>query len=174
MNITLRKFARSDIPLKVRWINDPANNRFLHYDLPLEETGTEIWFERVKDSDARLDMTILADGVPVGILGLLQIDRKNGAAELYITIGEADCKGRGVAGAAMEQLLRIGFEELDLQRICLMTETGNEAAVRAYEKFGFVREGCLRNELRNRQGEFVSRYVYSMLKHEFEERYGKN
>ncbi len=36
MKITLRKFIREDIPLKIRWINDPANNRFLHYNLPLK------------------------------------------------------------------------------------------------------------------------------------------
>lgn len=174
MSISLRKFSWEDIPLKVGWINDPANNQFLHYNLPLEIASTEAWFARTKDQDSRLDMTILLDGIPVGILGLLQIDRKNESAELYITIGEPTAKGKGIAGKAMELLMRIGFEELGMRRISLMTETGNTAAVRAYEKFGFVREGCLRNELRNRQGVYVSRYVYSMLKDEFEERYGKN
>ena len=174
MSISLRKFSREDIPYKVRWINDPANNRFLHYDLPLKVEETLQWFERTKDSETRLDLTITQEDIPVGILGLLQINSKNGSAELYITIGEPSCKGKGIAAEAMRQLLGIAYGELGLHRIYLLTETANLAAVRAYEKFGFVREGCLRDELRNRNGHFVSRYVYSMLKEEFEERYGKN
>ena len=33
MEIKIRKFQETDIPYKVRWINDDENNRFLHYDL---------------------------------------------------------------------------------------------------------------------------------------------
>ncbi len=170
MDITLRRFSETDVPLKVRWINDPRNNRFLHYDLPLVEDATLAWFRRIQDSDSRLDLTIELDGTPVGIIGLLGIDRKNGSAELYITIGEPACKGKGIAGKAMEQLLRMGFG-MGLNRIFLKTETENLGAVRAYEKFGFVREGCLRNELRTPNG-YASRYLYAILKEEFEERYG--
>lgn len=174
MSISLRKFSRDDIPYKVQWINNPANNRFLHYDLPLREDATCQWFERVKDFETRLDLTLLQDGIPVGILGLLQIDRKKRSAELYITIGEPSCKGKGLAGEAIRQLLQIAYGELGLHRVYLLTETENHAAVRAYEKFGFVREGCLRDELLDRDDRFISRYVYSMLKEEFEEQYGKN
>ena len=174
MSVSLRKFMREDIPHKVRWINDPENNRFLHYALPLTEEGTESWFDRVKDSPSRIDMTIIFRGVPVGILGLLQINHQNRSAELYITIGEASCKGKGIAGEAIRQLLGYAYNEMGLHRIYLLTETDNLAAVRAYEKFGFRREGCLRDELVNRYGVFVSRYVYAMLKEEYEERYGED
>lgn len=174
MKVELREFTRDDIPNKVRWINDPENNRFLHYDLPLTEEGTARWLERIEHADTRLDMTILCDGIAVGIIGLLQIDRINGSAELYITVGEHWCKGKGIAGSAVRQLMQIGFDALQLQRIWLKTETENAAAVRAYEKLGFTREGCLRNEVRNNCGDLVSRYVYSMLRDEFEGRYGKN
>ena len=36
MNVTIRKFEEKDIANKIKWINDERNNRFLHYDLPLE------------------------------------------------------------------------------------------------------------------------------------------
>lgn len=35
MKIAIRKFERKDIPKKVEWINNPENNQFLHYDIPL-------------------------------------------------------------------------------------------------------------------------------------------
>ena len=77
MQITLRKFEEKDIPAKVRWINDPHNNQFLHYDLPLEEEKTRNWFINNKDRTDRYDAVIEADGVPCGLIGLLGIDRKN-------------------------------------------------------------------------------------------------
>lgn len=174
MNITLRKFELADVPLKVRWINDPRNNRYLHYDLPLKEDATAAWFEKVRHMDNRLDMTILCDSVPIGIAGLLGIDSKNRNAELYITIGEQDYKGRGIAREAIKLLLRIAFTQLQLHRIYLLTEVDNLAAIRAYDKFGFVREGCMRDELCGSDGNYVSLYVYSMLKKEFETSYGSD
>ena len=39
-NILIRKFKYEDIEAKVRIINDEKNNRFLHYDLPLEYNKT--------------------------------------------------------------------------------------------------------------------------------------
>lgn len=172
--ITLRRFSFDDIPLKVRWINDSENNRYLHYDLPLEESTTFRWFEKNKELQSRMDMTILYEGKPVGIIGLLDIDRRKRSAELYVTIGEVGYKGRGIAGAAMEQLLRIAYGELGLHRVFLLTETENESAIRAYTKFGFVKEGVLRDEKVNRDGFFVSSCIFSMLKEEFEAYYGSH
>ena len=172
MKIGIRKFILEDVPLKVRWINDPGNNEFLHYDLPLREDATAAWFHKVSGLDNRLDMTITCDDVPVGVIGLLQIDRKNHCAELYITVGENNYRGKGVAQEAMKELLRIAFTELELNRVYLTTETGNLPAVKAYEKVGFIKEGCLREALRKPDGRYVDIYSYAILKKEFAERYG--
>lgn len=172
MNVFLRKFQAEDVPHKVRWINAPENNQYLHYDLPLIEDKTFLWWETVKDIDTRLDMTILLDGIPVGVAGLLQIDWECESAELYITVGAQEAKRKGVATEAIRQLLEIAFTNLGLHRIYLTTETENVAACRTYEKVGFRMEGCLRDCLRNREKKFVSLYAYSILRNEFEARYG--
>ena len=38
-NVNIRPFTENDILNKVRWINDCENNKFLHYELPLDELG---------------------------------------------------------------------------------------------------------------------------------------
>ena len=91
---------------------------------------------------------------------------------MYITVGESEYKGKGIAGIAIESLLRLAFFALGLNRVFLLTETENIAAIRAYEKCGFMREGCLRNELRRSDGSYVSRYLYAILKDEFEQQNG--
>lgn len=166
MDVSIRKFDRTDIPNKVRWINDPANNAFLHYDIPLEVGKTEAWFEKNKDRADRYDAVIEADGVPVGLIGLLSIDTVNKKAEYYVTLGEREYLGKGIAGRASRLLLEYAFGELGLNRVYLYTETDNAAAVRSYERIGFRREGLLKNDLFTK-GRFVDRYVYGITKSDF-------
>jgi len=166
MKIALRKFDITDIPNKIKWINDPENNRFLHYDLPLEEEKTRNWFEKNKQRTDRYDAVIEADGVPCGLIGLLDIDRKNSKAEFYISMGEASYKGKGVSAEAGKLLLQYAFEELNLNRVYLYTETGNISAQKLFEKIGFIREGIVHNDLFSR-GKYVDRVIYGISKDEF-------
>ena len=163
MEITIRKFERTDIPKKVEWVNNPENNQFLHYDIPICVEKTERWFNSHLGEDTRYDAVIEANGVPVGTIGLLSIDRKNSKAEYYIAMGEIAYKGKGVAREASLLILQYGFEVLGLNRIYLFTETENVTAQRLFERVGFVKEGLIRQDIVS-HGRFVDRYVYGFLK----------
>ena len=164
--ITIRKFEKSDIPKKVEWINNPANNRFLHYNIPLSVEGTERWFDSHQGETTRYDAVIEADGVPVGTIGLLSIDRKNSKAEYYIAMGETAYKGKGVAKEASRLILAYGFEELGLNRIYLFTEADNIAAQKLFERVGFKREGILKQDVYS-HGAFADRIAYGILKEDW-------
>ena len=61
MKTSIRPFAKEDIPYKVAWVNDSENNRYLHYDLPLEIEKTEKWYRGLLNRTDRFDATILLD-----------------------------------------------------------------------------------------------------------------
>lgn len=166
MEVTIRKFEKRDIPKKVEWINNPKNNQFLHYDIPINIEGTERWFESHIGDVCRYDAVIEADGVPVGTIGLLSIDSQNCKAEYYIAMGETDYKGKGVAKEASRLILEYGFEKLGLNRIYLFTEVDNESAQKLFEKVGFVKEGIIRKDILS-HGKFVDRILYGVLKEEW-------
>lgn len=165
MEISLRRFTASDVPMKVRWINDPRNNEFLHYNIPLEEKKTTLWFESVKDRADRYDAVIEADGVPVGLIGLLQIDDKNKKAEYYISMGEDSYKRKGIASKASALIIEYAFEKLELSKIYLNVDSENIAACALYEKLGFVCEGEFKKDIWHR-GRFVDRKRYALIKSE--------
>ena len=167
MEVSIRRFEKTDIPKKVEWINNPENNQFLHYDIPISVESTEKWFDSHAGDDTRYDAVIEADGVPVGIIGLLEIDRKNSKAEYYVTIGETSYKGKGVAKAASRLILEYGFETIGLNRIYLFTEIENVAAQKLFERLGFVREGVMRQDIVSR-GKYVDRIVYGFLKEDWD------
>lgn len=161
MIVTIRKFQEEDIPLKVKWINDERNNKYLHYDLPLREDKTRIWFKTLKDRKNRADFTIVVDQQPVGLIGLLNIDIRNKKAEYYICMGEEKFKGKGIATIATDLIIRFGYEQYGLKRIYLFTEVENIPAQKLFEKVGFSREGLLKNDLFY-NGKSIDRYVYGL------------
>ena len=166
MTVTVRKFERTDIPQKVEWINNPSNNQFLHYDIPIEVGKTQIWFDNVNGRTDRYDAVIEADGAACGTIGLLGIDRKNSKAEFYIAMGETSLKGKGISTQASRLILEYAFMELGLNRVYLFTETENIPAQRLFEKVGFIKEGCIRQDIIS-HGRFVDRYVYGICKEDY-------
>ena len=166
MKVNIRRFERTDIPKKVEWINNPENNQFLHYDIPISIVGTERWYDSHQGEETRYDAVIEADGVPVGTIGLLSIDRKNSKAEYYIAMGEVDYKGKGVAKEASRLILEYGFEKLDLNRIYLFTEVENVAAQKLFERVGFVREGVIRQDILS-HGKYADRIAYGFLREDW-------
>ena len=166
MKVTIREFTFEDIALKVNWINNPENNQFLHYDLPLEYEKTCIWFEKNRGRTDRYDAVIEVNGTPVGLIGLLSVDRKNQKAEYYVSMGETRFKGHGVASKASELLLEYAFRDLKLEKVYLYTETENKVAQKLFERVGFKKEGILKYDLLSR-GRFVDRIAYGITKADY-------
>lgn len=166
MEITIRRFQETDIPYKVKWINDDRNNKYLHYNLPLEEDKTLLWFDSVKDQLNRVDYTILIEGQPVGLIGLLNIDQKNRKAEYYITLGEDDFKGKGIAKKSSDLLIRETYQQYNLNKIYLYTEVENIPAQRLFDKIGFVKEGILKEDL-IQEDKKIDRFLYGLFVEEY-------
>ena len=83
------------------------------------------------------------DGTAVGSAGLFGLDPLARHAEAGISL-VAEVRGRGVGTSALRQLVEFGFVRLNLRRIHLEVIASNLAAIRCYEKAGFVVEGRLR------------------------------
>jgi diamine N-acetyltransferase len=161
MNIAIRKFQKEDIPYKVKWINDVNNNKYLHYDLPLREDKTLLWFRTLGSRSDRVDYTILYNGEPAGLIGLLDIDYKNKKAEYYICLGGDNFSGKGIANKSTDLLINVAYKEYGLNKIYLYTEVNNIRAQKLFEKSGFEKEGLLKNDLFH-NGKKIDRYVYGL------------
>ncbi len=90
--------------------------------------------------EAAVSLVIDVDGTAVGIATLFDLDLLARHAEAGIAL-ERNARGRGIGTAAIIQLVRFGFVRHNLRRIHLQAIESNVAAIRAYEKAGFVIEG---------------------------------
>jgi RimJ/RimL family protein N-acetyltransferase len=147
-HVYLRPSERADLPTFVRWFTDADVLRNLAMRAPMSLASEELWFERMLQAQGTTDyhfvICLLADGRPIGTIGLHQVDHHNGTAEFGIAIGEKDEWGKGYGTDATRAICTFGFAELRLERIGLYVYADNERGRRAYANAGFVHEGTLR------------------------------
>ncbi|MBS1697240.1 MAG: GNAT family N-acetyltransferase [Actinobacteria bacterium] len=94
----------------------------------------------VTDPDGTILFVIEVDGEPVGTVGLFGIDELARHGEMGIALVPS-ARGRGIGTEAVRQILEFGFVRGNLRRVHLEVIASNAAAIRAYEKVGFVVEG---------------------------------
>lgn len=166
----LRPVEEGDLPMFVRWFNDPEVRYWLAMsDAPeLTLDSEREWYEEMREDPTRVVWCIeTGEGRPIGNLGLHGIDEGQGRAMLGISIGERGEWGRGYGTEAIRRVLRYAFTELGLRRVALEVDQDNERAIRCYEKSGFTQEGLLRAH-RLRRGEPVNAVLMGVLRQEFE------
>ena len=107
-----------------------------------------------------------SDDEHIGGCSLFAFSRASQSAMLGIHIGDSDNWSKGYGSNAMRVLLKIGFMELNLHRIGLMTWSFNTRAQRSYEKVGFTYEGQIRQAM-IRDGQAFDIVCMSVLRREW-------
>jgi RimJ/RimL family protein N-acetyltransferase len=113
-----------------------------------------------------------ADGRVIGTCTLSQVDGLNLRAELGYALGRAHW-GQGIMAEALSLLVPFAFGPLGLRRLEADVDPLNAASIRSLERFGFQREGLLRERW------FVGgvpqdSFFYGLLRHEWQARGGKS
>ncbi len=79
-----------------------------------------------------------------------------------------DQMSKGFATEATKAALTFVFKHLKTNKAILTCDEDNERAYRVAERCGFIREGCLRGQVKRRNGNLVGKLCYGMLRTEFE------
>ena len=148
--ICLRLMTQEDTDFIIAWRNtDEVRKNFIYQERFTRE-GHEKWIQNMICTGRAIQMMIceIGTGKPLGSVYIRDIDRQHNKAEYGIFIGEAQARGRGVGTAAAKLMLRYCFEEEGLHRIYLRALSDNLQAIGSYEKAGFIRVACLRDDVR--------------------------
>lgn len=150
----LRKLEIKDAPLMLEW---------MHNDNVVENLGADFKSKRIEDcekfiensisSTTNLHMAVVDDNdVYMGTVSLKSIDRETGTAEFAIAVRQ-QAMGKGFSSYAMKEIIKIGFEKLNLNAIywCVLKE--NKRAVRFYDKNGYERTDVVEQKIFSRYSE---------------------
>ena len=166
--VRLRPHTEADLPHYVEWLNDPEVTEFTQVEAgggTLE--GEREWFARISAPDCGTrNWAIEADGRRIGNCAL-HLHESGEMAGFGIIMGDKTQWGKGCGSAALREVLRIGFQEMNLQRIHLTALGGNTRAVRCYGKCGFRHEGVRRRHFLKR-GKWQDVVCMGILREEWE------
>lgn len=168
----IRKLEIKDLPYMYEWMHDDRVTKNLQNNFSaFTEEMVRDFIEKAMLQDyesSNLHYAIIDENDEyMGTISLKNIDRKNKNAE-YAIVTRFDAHGKGYAGKATEDILRLGFDELGLEKVYLYVSTGNIGANKFYRKFGFTEEGIFRKHLLI-GGKLEDIRWYSMLKEEMPE-----
>ncbi|MGK5556307.1 GNAT family N-acetyltransferase [Actinomadura kijaniata] len=171
--LLLRPFATGDLEELHAYQSLPEVARFLYWEpRTVEESRV---FLRQKMAATALekegDWLVLAveqraTGALIGEVNLQWRSQQHRQGEIGYIFNPA-YHGRGFATEAAGMVLRLGFELMDLHRVCGRLDGRNEASARVLERLGMRREAHLvENEFV--KGEWCDEVVYAMLRREWD------
>jgi RimJ/RimL family protein N-acetyltransferase len=153
--VRFRPFAESDFPRIIAWIDTRETlvqwSGPVQFSFPLTTDQLKKYLaeSRQELGVRRVFVAETEDGIACGHIELGAIDRHNGSASVCRVFTAPEFRGRGIGQAMVEFILQLAFGELNLRRVDLRVYSFNKAAVRCYEKAGFVHEGCLKKAVKN-------------------------
>ncbi|CCY00569.1 acetyltransferase GNAT family [Enterocloster bolteae CAG:59] len=138
--MNLRKLKQDDAPLMLEWMHSKETVKHLQNnftDMSIVDCQS---FIKASENDVQnLHMAIVDDNNSyVGTVSLKHIDRLKNTAEFAIVIRPC-YMGRKFSKYAMTEILKIGIEDLKLNKIYWCVSRENQRAIRFYDKNGYHR-----------------------------------
>src|SRR5438128_3554354 len=103
------------IHLVAKWLAQKENYKWLDFGDGRQSLTPE-WLKIMTQRQSDVLRVFTADGsdVPIGVVGLSNIDRHFKTARLWIVVGDKSFAARGYATQAASRMLTLAFQELGL------------------------------------------------------------
>lgn len=171
-DVRLTALQRDHIHTHFQWNNDPELNR-LDSEVPFEKESFGDFkqrFERLcdypHDTHYAFEIHSRDENALIGVAALYRVSRPNRHGCISLTIGDRAYWGRGYGRRAMNLLLELCFEEMNLHRVSAETFEFNEAWTRLVQGSGFSYEGTAAEYL-YRDGQFWDKEHYALLESDY-------
>lgn len=165
--VYLRAVCLSDVDENYcRWMNDPLVTQYLESRFyPTTKASLEAYVERLQSDPNHVFLAIVAKDtdIHIGNVKLGPIDWIHRFADIGLLMGESAYWGRGIATEVIQLVARYAFDQLDLRKVTAGCYSTNVAAIRAFEKAGFVQEG-LRKQQYYCNGQYVDAVILGLVR----------
>ena len=169
--VRLAALSKPDAGTIASWYDDGEFLRMYDGRLAMPRTEEQIAGIIAKgsenDNQCMFGIRRIAGNVLVGTANLDEIVWRNRAAWLQIALGP-QYWGKGYGTEALGLLLRFAFTEANLHKVQLTVFDYNARALALYARYGFVREGVMR-ESTWRDGVYHNMVLMGLLESEWAE-----
>ncbi|MFE1242845.1 GNAT family N-acetyltransferase [Fictibacillus sp. NPDC058756] len=156
--IYLRPILKKDINYLNEWKNDEETFQYLGGGfMPTSIDQQEKWMDSLIDTSGNNKRFFISnnENVPIGMIGLYDINWINRTCELGIYIGNKNTKGKGYGKEACKLLEQFAKDYLNLRKIKLNVVSDNVVAIQLWNSLDYKVIGELKDE-RFIKGEYKS------------------
>ena len=144
--IQLEKFEVSDYNRLIDWIDTEKQLLIFSggiFSFPITHKQLDTYCENLN----RIIYKVIdkSSNTIIGHAELNNINLKNKNARICrVLVGDKNSRNKGYGGKIIKELVKIGFNELNLHRIDLGVYDFNKSAIKCYQNCGFEIEGLLK------------------------------
>lgn len=165
--IRLRAPEPEDVEHMYRWENDSSlwhtgNARAPYSRAQLLDYIITYNADIYATGQMRMVIEKCMDGEPVGTVDLYDFDPVHRRCGVGILVDEAH-RGCGIGGHALKLICRWLFGRLGLHQVWCVAAAGNEVSQRVFASAGFRVTGCLKQWLRQPDGEYGDAVIMQRL-----------
>jgi RimJ/RimL family protein N-acetyltransferase len=167
--VRLRAMEPEDAAAQHRWFNDPDVTRYLAIRYPTAEAAIAARLEGagpITYANPRFSVERRDTGELIGFTALRDVTPESRNGELDLVIGERSAWGQGFGTDTTRTVCRFAFRRLALHRVHLWVFAEHAAAIKTYERVGFVHEGVARDRF-FKGGRWHDCVLMAMLAEEF-------
>ncbi|GAP03026.1 acetyltransferase [Fructobacillus pseudoficulneus] len=150
-NVKLSHYHEGDGKDFADWQWDDAFINLLSDDVihPFSAENWEKIFRNSANDNENVEFTVrkVVDDSLIGFVSLTNISVRNHSCELGIGFPKEEDRSKGYGQETLSLILDYGFNNLNMHKIKLSVFPFNTAAVKAYTKVGFIKEGTSKNEV---------------------------
>ncbi|NTU73617.1 GNAT family N-acetyltransferase [Candidatus Roizmanbacteria bacterium] len=154
LTIGLRAYQKEDLDAIYTWPNDPDLAPFFMFTTePYTRDKAQQFLDlQLYNTDPTAVHFVIYDLQDLhqtyrGTVGLKNIDKTTGTAEIAIVISDPAYRGKGLGQQALFLICQYGFSMLGLSKININFISHNVAADKSYRRFGFQDDGVSKKKL---------------------------
>lgn len=166
--LSLRTFQEKDFADTFAIYKDRETCRYLLHDPWTTETAERLFKVKISNNqlkqDQMLNLAVVSQDKVIGDLYIWYTDMQE-TVELGYSFNRA-VSGNGFATEALQKLIHVLFEEIDIHRIQVNIDSRNSASKKLCERLGMRKEGYFIADYWNK-GEWTNSLVFGMLYSDF-------
>ena len=136
---TLKPLNLGDVTQRYAdWLNNSSTNQYISSKLSLKELKSYVAERCNRDDVLFLGIFNKVDGLHIGNIKYEPVDTQQKYAVMGILIGDSAWRGKGVAGEVILASIDWLHKNKSINHIVLGVNKANTAAIRAYQKIGFI------------------------------------
>lgn len=145
MGLVLVDFDKEVLEKSWNWLND-EEIKYLTQTPNFTKEQQLKWFENISKTSNYFVKGLAFGKEVIGVVGLKNIDLKEGQAEYFGYIGEKQYWGKGLSSQIFDLIIEV-CKQKEIKLLYLNVISENIRAIRAYEKVGFTKKGTEGNVL---------------------------